>query len=492
MMKGLARSGRRLLFASMVVCLGLGFFGIDNGKGLNALELFKGRGKKVATEVERPRSFSDLAKKMKPAVINISSTKIVKHPGRGFWGPFGPRSPFRDFFGDEFFERFFGDIPPRDIPQNSLGSGFIIDEQGYILTNNHVIEKADKIKVLLSDEEEYNAEVVGRDPKTDIALIKIEPTKPLQAVAMGDSENLEVGEWVIAIGNPFGLEHTVTAGIVSAKGRVIGAGPYDNFIQTDASINPGNSGGPLINMRGEVVGINTAIVAGGQGIGFAIPINMAKQIIPQLKQEGRVTRGWLGVMIQKVTPELAEQFGLEKPEGALVAQVMEDSPAEKAGIKREDIIIEFDRTEIRKMSELPRIVASTPVGKRVEVKVIRKGREKKLEVEVGELEEERVAKAGRVTTEKELGLTVQDLTPEIAQQLGISEKSGVLVSEVKVGGPAHEAGIRRGDIIKEIGRQPIEDLGEYRQQMARMKEKQDILMLIQREEDTFFVVVERG
>ena len=482
-MKGLARSGRRLLFASMAVCLGLGFIDIDNEKGLNALELFKGRGKEVTTEAERPRSFSDLAKKMKPAVINIRSTKIVKHPGRGFWGPFGPRSPFRDFFGD---------IPHRDIPQNSLGSGFIIDEQGYILTNNHVIEKADKIKVLLSDEEEYDAEVVGRDPKTDIALIKIEPTKPLQAVAMGDSENLEVGEWVIAIGNPFGLEHTVTAGIVSAKGRVIGAGPYDNFIQTDASINPGNSGGPLINMRGEVVGINTAIVAGGQGIGFAIPINMAKQIIPQLKQEGRVTRGWLGVMIQKVTPELAEQFGLEKPEGALFAQVMEDSPAEKAGIKREDIIIEFDRTEIHKMSELPRIVASTPVGKRVEVKVIRKGTEKKLEIEVGELKEEQVAKAGRFTTEKELGLTVQDLTPEIAQQLGISEKSGVLVSEVKVGGPAHEAGIRRGDIIKEIARQPIEDLREYSKQMARMKEKQEILMLIQREENTFFVVVERG
>jgi serine protease Do len=496
MMKGLARFGRKLLFFSMAVCLGLGFIGMYKGGSLNALELFKGRDKEAKVEAGRPRSFTDLAKRMKPAVINIRSTKIVKHPGRGLWGPFGPRSPFRDFFGDEFFERFFGDIPPRDIPQNSLGSGFIIDGQGYILTNNHVIEKAEKIKVLLSDEEEYDAEVVGRDPKTDIALLKIEPTKPLQAVTMGDSDKVEVGEWVIAIGNPFGLEHTVTAGIVSAKGRVIGAGPYDDFIQTDASINPGNSGGPLINMRGEVVGINTAIfrdVQGiAQGIGFAIPVNMAKQIIPQLKEEGKVTRGWLGVMIQKVTPELAEQFGLEKPEGALVAQVMEDSPAQKAGIKREDIIIEFNHREIRKMSELPRIVASTPVGKRIEVKLIRKGREEKLELEVGELEEEQVAKAGRFTTEKELGLTVQDLTPEIAQQFGISEKSGVLVSEVKVGSPAHEAGIRRGDIIKEIDRQPIEDLRGYSKQMARMKEKQDILMLIQREENTFFVVVERG
>jgi serine protease Do len=415
---------------------------------------------------------------------------LVKHPGSGFGTPFGPRSPFRDFFGDEFFERFFGDIP-----QDSLGSGFIIDDEGYILTNNHVIEKADKIKVLLSDEEELDAEVVGGDPKTDIALIKIEPPKPLQPVKMGDSDTLEVGEWVIAIGNPFGLGHTVTAGIVSAKGRVIGAGPYDDFIQTDASINQGNSGGPLINMKGEVVGINAAIISqtgGSVGIGFAIPINMAKEILSQLKDTGRVTRGWLGVMIQPVTPELAKQFGLEKAEGALVSQVMDDSPAEKAGIEREDIIIEFDQKKIHKMRELPRIVANTPVGKQVEVKVIRQGKEKQLKVVVDELKEERVATAEKFATEKELGLTVQDLTPEIAKHLGISEKSGVLVSEVKVGSPAHEAGVRRGDIIKEIDRQPIEDLDSYRRQMEKLKRKDDILILIQREENTFFVVVERG
>jgi serine protease Do len=313
---------------------------------------------------------------------------------------------------------------------------------------------------------------------------------------MGDSGKLEVGEWVIAIGNPFGLEHTVTAGIVSAKGRVIGTGPYDDFIQTDASINPGNSGGPLINMKGEVVGINTAIMSltgTSVGIGFAIPVNTAKQVLPQLKERGVVTRGWLGVMIQKVTPELAKQFGLEKAVGALVSQVMDDSPAEKAGIKREDIIIEFDQKKVNQMRELPRIVANTPVGKQVEVKILRQSKEKKLRVVVGELKEEKVAKAEeRLAAEKELGLTVQELTPEIAKHLGISERSGVLVSEVKAGSPAQRAGIRRGDVIKEIDRQPIEDLKGYKQQMAKLKGKGDILVLIQREENTFFVVMERG
>lgn len=482
------KAGRLL---PILIGIGLAFPGIPKDKDLGALELFKGKKAEARTEAERPGSFTELAKTVKPSVINIRSTKLVKHPSGGFWSPFGPKSPFRDFFGDEFFERFFGEMPPREFPQNSLGSGFIIDEQGYILTNNHVIEKAEEIKVILSDEEEFDAKVVGRDPKTDIALIKIETKKPLQPVTMGDSGKLQVGEWVIAIGNPFGLEHTVTAGIVSAKGRVIGSGPYDDFIQTDASINPGNSGGPLINMRGEVVGINTAIIYKAQGIGFAIPINMAKQVLPQLKEKGEVTRGWLGVMIQKVTPELAKQFGLEKPEGALVAQVLEDSPAEKAGIQREDIIIEFDQKKVNKMSELPRMVANTPVGKGVKVKLIRQGEEKILDVMVGELKEEQVAKAGRLATEKELGLTVQELTPEIAKHLGISESSGVLVSEVKAGSPAHRAGIRRGDVIKEIDRQPIEDLQGYEREMARLKGKGDILILVRRGENTFFVVVER-
>lgn len=476
----------------VLMAVAIGWSPISANKGPGAFELFKGRNKEARTEVEYPKSFADLARRMKPSVINIRSTKLIKHPGRGFWGPFGPRSPFRDFFGDEFFERFFEQNPPRELPQNSLGSGFIIDEQGYILTNNHVIEKADKIKVRLSNEEEFDGEVIGRDPKTDIALIKIESAKSLQPVKLGDSNGLQVGEWIIAIGNPFGLEHTVTAGIVSAKGRVIGSGPYDDFIQTDASINPGNSGGPLINMRGEVIGINTAIVAGGQGIGFAIPINMVKQILPQLKEKGEVTRGWLGVMIQEVTPELAKQFGLEKPHGALVAQVLEESPALKAGMKREDIILEFDGNEINKSSELPRIVGNTPIGRRVDVTVIRNGREKRLKVEVGEMKEERVARAEGFAAEKELGITVQDLTPEIAKHLALSEKAGVLVSQVKAGSPAYEAGIKRGDVIREIDRQPIGDLRAYERQMSEIKGKKEVLMLIQRNDNTFFVVLQRG
>jgi serine protease Do len=471
MVKGTTGLRRRPSSLLIVIGLGLVSVGILGGEDPSALELFKGEKETARIESARPESVPELVKRIMPSVINIRLTKLVKHPARGSRSPYG--------------------VIPEEFPENSLGSGFIIDEQGYILTNNHVIEKAEEIKVILSDEEEFDAKVVGRDPKTDIALIKIETTKPLQPVTMGDSEKLLVGESVIAIGNPFGLERTVTAGIVSAKGRVIGSGPYDDFIQTDASINPGNNGGPLINMRGEVVGINTAIIAAGQGIGFAIPINMAKQILTQLKEKGEVTRGWLGVMIQKVTPELAKQFGLEKPEGALVAQVLEDSPAEKGGIQREDIIIEFDQKKVNKVSELPRIVANTPMGKGVRVKLIRQGKEKIVDIVIGELKEEKVAKAGRLATEKELGFTVQELTPEIAKHLGISESSGVLVSEVKAGSPAQRAGIRRGDVIKEINRQPIEDLQGYEREIASLKEKGDILILVQREENPLFVVVKR-
>jgi serine protease Do len=312
-------------------------------------------------------SFADLAEKLKPAVVNISTTKTVK--SGGFRSPFGQGSPFdRNFGGEDFFERFFGDIPQRQFKQKSLGSGFIISHDGYIFTNNHVVEQADKILVKLSDGKEYEAKVIGKDAKTDIALIKIKPSDNLPIVETGDSDKLRVGDWVIAIGNPFGLEQTVTAGIVSAKGRVIGAGPYDNFIQTDASINPGNSGGPLINLNGEVVGINTAIVASGQGIGFAIPINMARDVIPQLEKSGHVTRGWLGVGIQEVTPALAKSFGLKEEKGALVSQVSKGGPADKAGIEQGDVILEFDGKTIAEMKDLPRIVASTPVGRTVAVK----------------------------------------------------------------------------------------------------------------------------
>jgi len=276
-------------------------------------------------------NFADLAEQLQPAVVNIGTTQVLRGPGRGlpFPSPFGgrgERDPFR-----EFFERFFGGMPQRELRRRSLGSGFIINKEGYIVTNNHVVENATDIKVSLADAGEFDATVVGRDPLTDVALIKVEAERDLPVAALGNSDKLRVGEWVIAIGNPFGLGHTVTAGIASAKGRIIGAGPYDDFIQTDASINPGNSGGPLFNLMGEVVGINTAIVATGQGIGFTIPINLAKEILPQLREKGRVTRGWLGVQVQQVTPALAQSLGLERPHGALVADVQPNSPAERAG-----------------------------------------------------------------------------------------------------------------------------------------------------------------
>ena len=307
--------------------------------------------------------FVSLAKQLSPAVVNVSTTRANSRT-RVSPSPFGQADPH-----SEFWERFFGGPLPRGPSrQSTLGSGFILDREGLILTNNHVVEDAQKIVVRLSDQREFEAKVVGRDPKTDIAVIKIQAEVNLPTAPLGDSDRLEVGEWVLAIGNPFGLEHTVTAGIVSAKGRHIGAGPYDDFIQTDASINPGNSGGPLINMRGEVVGINTALFSRGGsniGIGFAIPINLIKELLPQLKEQGKVTRGWLGVVIQRVTPAIAEPLGLDKATGALVAEVLKDTPAEQGGMRVGDVIIEFAGREIKESNDLPIIVARIPVGREV-------------------------------------------------------------------------------------------------------------------------------
>jgi serine protease Do len=349
-----------------------------------------------------PGSFAELVKEARPSVVNISTVKVIKGGGeREPLTPFGPQDPFRDFF-----DRFFKDQMPKEFKQQSLGTGFIIDKDGFILTNNHVVEKTDEIKVRLSDDKEYIAKIIGRDPKTDLALIKIEPENSLTPLPMGDSDKLEVGEWVIAIGNPFGLGNTVTAGIVSAKYRQIGMGSYENFIQTDASINPGNSGGPLLNIKGEVIGINTAIFSrtgGSVGIGFAIPVNMAKELLPQLKK-GKVVRGWLGVMIQTITPELKDKLDLKDEKGALVADVTSGGPADKAGIKRGDVIVTFDGREIKEMKDLPYIVGSTPVGKEVTVEVIRKGRTENIQVKIGELEGEKEAKVA-VAEGPKLGLT---------------------------------------------------------------------------------------
>ncbi|MGE5849405.1 MAG: Do family serine endopeptidase, partial [Candidatus Methylomirabilota bacterium] len=335
----------------------------------------------------RPDTLAPLVEEVKPAVVNISTTQAPRQPRRGFRAPFRGQEPFEDFF-----ERFFGGpMPQESRPQQSLGSGFIIDKDGYILTNNHVLENAGTITVKLANEKEYEAKVVGRDPRTDLALIKINARGDLPVVRLGDSESLRVGDWVLAIGNPFGLGQTVTAGIVSAKGRVIGQGPYDDFIQTDAAINPGNSGGPLFDTKGEVVGINTAIFSqsgGNIGIGFAVPINMAKGLVPQLKAKGRVSRGWLGVSIAPVTDEAARELKLKDKKRALVMEVVERSPADGPGFQQGDVIVSYDGKDVEGPSDLPRLIASTPIGKEVGLRVIREGRSLDIKATIREFRED--------------------------------------------------------------------------------------------------------
>jgi serine protease Do len=439
----------------------------------------------TAQAVGVPGSFAGLAKNASPSVVNISTMKVIK--GRGVMPlPFGQADPFKDFF-----DRFFHGQIPKDFKQQSLGTGFIIDKAGYILTNNHVVEMADEIKVKLSDGKEYEAKVIGRDSKTDLALIKIKPDEALRPLSLGDSDRLEVGDWVVAIGNPFGLGNTVTAGIVSAKYRQIGAGSYDNFIQTDASINPGNSGGPLLNTAGEVVGINTAIFSeggGNIGIGFAIPVNMAKDLLPQLKK-GKVVRGWLGVMIQKITPELKEKLNLKDEHGALVADVTKGGPAEKAGIERGDVIVSFDGKEIKEMRELPFLVASTPVGKRVKVEVMRKGEKKTLEVKIGEMKEEKEAEAVSPTETPRFGMTVEELTPELAKNLGLTETSGIAVVQVEDDSAAAAAGLKAGDLILEIDQTPVKNLEDFNHKIEKYKKGDTILLLAKRRGATVFMTL---
>jgi serine protease Do len=423
--------------------------------------------------------FIQLAKRVSPTVVNISATQSSSG-GRQQGNPQDP---------EEMWRRFFGGPNPRGRRQG-LGSGFIIDQDGSILTNNHVVENADKIVVKLATGEEYQAKVIGRDAKTDIAIIKIEAKSVLPTAPFGDSDRLEVGEWVLAIGNPFGLDNTVTSGIVSAKGRHLGSGPYDSFIQTDASINPGNSGGPLINLRGEVVGINSAIftqTGGNIGIGFAIPINLVKELLPQLKGKGKVTRGFLGVQIQRITPDIAESLGLEKSRGALVASLSKDAPAEKAGVKVGDVIIEFDGKEIRDSNDLPIIVARTPVGQRVRMKVLRDKKEVTLNITVGELKEEEVVAS--VKEKGELGLTLQNVTPQIAESLGLAKAEGLIISAVEPGSPAEEAGLRRGDLLLEVNRKTVRTVDDFRKALAESPKDRGILFLVQRGDSNLFLAL---
>jgi len=429
-----------------------------------------------------PANFSELAEKVRSGVVNIQVVKKVQNAGMGI--PNFRGNPFGDFFGP-----FSDGTPPGGYKQRGVGSGFVMSRDGYILTNNHVVEDADQIKVKFADGKEYEGKVVGRDPKTDLAVVKINGAADLQPLTLANSDDLKVGSWVVAVGSPFGLEQTVTAGIVSAKGRVIGSGPYDNFIQTDASINPGNSGGPLINMKGEVVGVNTAIIAGGQGIGFAIPINMVKEIAPQLKDKGHVTRGWLGVSIQEITPELGKSLGLKESKGALVAQVVSGSPAEKAGIEQGDVIVAFDGKEIGDSKDLPRTVASTPVGKTVTVKVSRDGKLMDRQVKLGEMEEKGAEVAGKSPAHKSLGISVQNVTPDLARSFGLKNESGVLVIRVEPGSPAAEAGIREGDVISQVNRKPVKDVDDFAKKIESAKGQESVLLLIQRGQMNLFAAV---
>ncbi len=437
------------------------------------------------TLVERIQQvFGEVADRLRPSVVNINTTQKVQTRRRRI-EPFF-RGPFREFFGEEFFERFFN--LPREFERRSLGSGVIVDVKGYILTNNHVVEQADEIQVTLVDERTFEAKVIGTDSKTDLAVIQIEGAKDLQPAVLGDSDKIRTGDFVIAIGNPFGLSHTVTIGVISATGRVgVGITAFEDFIQTDASINPGNSGGPLLNIDGEVIGINTAIVASGQGIGFAIPINMVKEVMEQLIEAGRVTRGWLGVVIQPLTKELAQQFGVEPRSGVLIADVVEGGPAAKAGVKTGDIVQMFAGKPVTDVPQLQRLVAAVKPGKKVPVRVKRQGKGLTLTVAVGQMPTEEVAAVPFQSLER-YGFAVQDLTPELRERFQV-EEGGVLVSSVEPGSPAFRRGLRSGDVILEVNRQPVQSRQDLLAVVKASPPETDLLLLVQRGKSTRFIVV---
>lgn len=477
--------------AAAVVALLAKFGDIKTGKAADQIYQSGGVGgqlKPAAWFETKPASFADLAEKVQPAVVNINTSKVVKGPEMTPFPRFGPRDPF-----DDFFEKFFEGMP-KEQTQRSLGSGFIINKEGDILTNYHVVSRADDIEVKLSDGRKFKAKVVGKDEKTDIALLKISKAGELPYVTLGDSSALRPGDWVMAIGNPFGLEHTVTVGVVSALGRVLGGGTYAKYIQTDASINPGNSGGPLFNLKGEVVGINTMIYAAGQGIGFAIPIDLAKEMLPQLATKGSVTRGWLGVVIQDITPELAKSFNISEEKGALIAEVYPDSPAAKAGVVRGDVVTEFNGKKVEDPASLAMAVGSVQPGSEAEMKILRGGKETTLKVKLGKQEGEKAGTAGETGREDAMskadvvGLVVRSISPEDADRLGMpAGYKGVVVSRVEPGSSAEGADLRSGDILLEVNNARIASVLEYQDATKGVKKGDIIRLFVKRGTASIYV-----
>ena len=424
--------------------------------------------------------FSELARDAADSVVNVHTSQTVRGPQMRlpavFRFPGMPNPPGRP-----------GRSQPRRMP--SMGSGFVISDEGYILTNHHVIDGVDEIEVRFHDGSRAKAEVVGEDAKTDLALIRVEGVEDLKPLVLGDSEEMLPGDWVVAIGNPFGLSHTVTVGIVSAKGRRIGHGPYDDYIQTDAAINPGNSGGPLLNARGEVIGINTAINPAANTIGFAVPVNMAKSILSQLRDRGHVERGWLGVGIQQIDEQLQEAFELPDRRGALVSQVNPGSPADDAGFRRGDVIVRFDGKEVEEMQELPGLVSVTPIGKTLEIEILRQGKKKTLEAKIGRLEDPQLASTRAVEDLADLGLEVRDPTPDLLARYGLEgETKGVIVTAVQPVSPADEAGLRPGDVILEAEFNPVDDAADLRE---RLEDVESAVLLVARGDSTVFTTIRR-
>jgi len=481
-------------------------FGVSRsirGRGI-ALALVLGLGWAAPALAKGPDSVADLASGLLDAVVNISTSQTVSG-SKAVPAPKLPEgSPFQDFF-DDFFNDKGGDAQPRRV--QSLGSGFVIDPSGILVTNNHVIEGADEIVANFNDGTKLTAKVLGRDEKTDLAVLKVEPTKPLTAVGFGDSDKLRVGDWVMAIGNPFGLGGSVTLGIVSARNRDINSGPYDNFIQTDAAINRGNSGGPLFNMDGQVIGINTAIISpsgGSIGIGFAIPSKTVANVIGQLRQFGETRRGWLGVRIQEVTDDIAEGLGMKSTAGALVAGVTDKGPAAEAGIQAGDVIVEFDGQKVEAMHELPRLVADEPIGKEVPVKVVRKGEEKTITVKLGKLEDEAKtasadapdgapAEPPAKAIAGPLGLTLSDLSRDARKKFGIKDSVvGVVVTEIEPGSAAAEKRLQPGDVIVEVAQQAVKTPDDVQKRIDDLKKdgrKSALFLLANKDGDLRFVAV---